>query len=82
MVPRASSLALVILCVSAAGVLGAPRDQVRQDWLTQNAVRWNGPGGSVATTVEDARGAVDGVIDGSWGFHTGLQESPWWQVDL
>ena len=39
MVPRASSLALVILCVSAAGVLGAPRDQVRQDWLTQNAVR-------------------------------------------
>lgn len=82
MVPRASSLALVILCVSAAGVLGAPRDQVRQDWLTQNAVRWNGPGGAVATTVEDARGAVDGVIDGSWGFHTGLQESPWWQVDL
>jgi len=36
----------------------------------------------VATTVEDARGAVDGVINGSWGFHTGSQESPWWQVDL
>ncbi|NOX55210.1 MAG: hypothetical protein GXP27_12395, partial [Planctomycetes bacterium] len=27
-------------------------------------------------------GAVDGRIDGRWGFHTALQDQPWWQVDL
>jgi hypothetical protein len=25
---------------------------------------------------------VDGVKNGHWGFHTGYQENPWWQVDL
>ena len=30
----------------------------------------------------DARGANNGVIDGSAGFHTNYEESPWWQVDL
>jgi len=30
----------------------------------------------------DARGANNGVIDGKGGFHTGLEASPWWQVDL
>lgn len=31
---------------------------------------------------EDAAGAVNGEIDGSWKFHTGLEDNPWWQVDL
>lgn len=30
----------------------------------------------------DAQGAVTGVPNGSYGFHTGLDENPWWQVDL
>ncbi|NTV95287.1 MAG: discoidin domain-containing protein, partial [Thiobacillus sp.] len=30
----------------------------------------------------DAQGAVDGVINGGYGFHTGNQANPWWQVDL
>jgi hypothetical protein len=30
----------------------------------------------------DAQGAVDGVINGSYAFHTGNQANPWWQVDL
>ncbi|KAF0097796.1 MAG: FkbM family methyltransferase, partial [bacterium] len=31
---------------------------------------------------DDAQGAVDGVINGSYAFHTSNQANPWWQVDL
>ena len=30
----------------------------------------------------DAQGAVNGVINGRFGFHTGFEMRPWWQVDL
>jgi formylglycine-generating enzyme required for sulfatase activity len=30
----------------------------------------------------DAAGGVDGVKNGSFGFHTDRQKQPWWQVDL
>jgi hypothetical protein len=30
----------------------------------------------------DARGAVSGTVTGGYGFHTGHEEGPWWQVDL
>lgn len=30
----------------------------------------------------DAQGAVDGVINGSYAFHTNNEANPWWQVDL
>lgn len=33
-------------------------------------------------TVQDAAGGCDGVKDGRFGFHTSLDENPWWQVDL
>jgi hypothetical protein len=35
---------------------------------------WSRPG--------DAQGAVNGAPNGSYGFHTGLDQHPWWQVDL
>ena len=31
---------------------------------------------------DDPQGAVNGVRDGRFGFHTALEEDPWWQVDL
>jgi hypothetical protein len=31
---------------------------------------------------DDARGAVDGNITGKAKFHTDIEDSPWWQVDL
>ena len=34
------------------------------------------------TTQSDAAGAVDGVKDGKYAFHTGGDPNPWWQVDL
>lgn len=33
-------------------------------------------------TAMDAGGAVDGIKDGRYGFHTGGDANPWWQVDL
>jgi len=33
-------------------------------------------------TALDAGGAVDGVKNGRYAFHTGHQPNPWWQVDL
>jgi hypothetical protein len=35
-----------------------------------------------ATTAADAAGAVDGVKNGRYAFHTNLEPNPWWQVDL
>ena len=32
--------------------------------------------------AQDARGAISGDVTGGFGFHTGEQENPWWQVDL
>jgi hypothetical protein len=32
--------------------------------------------------AHDAQGAVDGVINGGFAFHTANQANPWWQVDL
>ncbi len=34
------------------------------------------------TTAVDASGAVNGVKDGRYAFHTGHEPNPWWQVDL
>jgi hypothetical protein len=34
------------------------------------------------STALDAAGAVDGVKNGTYGFHTWVDASPWWQVDL
>ena len=33
-------------------------------------------------TARDAGGAVDGVKNGRYAFHTGHEPDPWWQVDL
>ena len=38
--------------------------------------------GTAAATQDDAAGAVDGVKDGKYAFHTGSEPNPWWQVDL
>ena len=36
----------------------------------------------IQTAAGDAAGAVNGVINGGFGFHTGLDAPPWWCVDL
>ena len=56
------------------------RSLVEDDWIRQ-AQAWIEPP-RPAQTSEDARGAVDGIRDGKYGFHTGHEPNPWWQVDL
>jgi len=60
--------------------------RIEADWLHQDKMR----GGSTAKPVsqgkatpeQDAAGAVNGVKNGQWGFHTENENQPWWQVDL
>lgn len=52
----------------------------RQSSLSRWSVKT--PPGHLDPTAHDARGATCGVLTGGFGFHTGLEEHPWWQVDL
>ena len=56
--------------------------RVEADWLKQEERRRMSPMIGNVKTAEDALGAVDGVKDGKWGFHTNSENEPWWQVDL
>ncbi len=57
--------------------------QIEADWLRQDVKRLAPTAGTSTVTREaDAAGAVDGVKNGQWGFHTALEANPWWQVDL
>ena len=56
--------------------------QLQRDWLRQAELRYAPGSGGGATCEDDAVGAVNGVIDGTWGFHTENELNPWWVVDL
>jgi hypothetical protein len=53
------------------------RQQIEEDWLRQAKALEERVTGPVSTST-DARGACDGVKDGKYGFHTGLEPDPWW----
>ena len=57
------------------------RKQVEADWLLQERYRHVRTPDKI-TPQADAAGACDGIKNGKWGFHTGMAEDPWWQVDL
>ena len=85
------NLMLAVLIASAPIEASAPaaspaitRSQIEADWLRQEQVRVGPPisrNGKVAPE-QDAIGALDGVTDGKWGFHTQNELNPWWQIDL
>jgi len=54
------------------------REQIEADWLRQ-AEAWQE---KTTLTRADAAGAVDGVKNGKYGFHTAHEPNPWWQVDI
>ncbi|MCX6898798.1 MAG: discoidin domain-containing protein [Verrucomicrobia bacterium] len=65
--------------VAAPSVLaGSMREQIEVDWLRQ-AEAWQD---KTTLTRADAAGAVDGVKNGKYGFHTAHEPNPWWQVDI
>jgi len=82
----------VILLLAAAGraaslpVAEALRAELEAEWAREAATVQLPPNPSGepqgAATWEDAAGAVDGVKNGSYGFHTTSSVNPWWQVDL
>ncbi len=53
---------------------GDMRKLVEEDWLLSLK--------RPVTTQSDAAGACDSVKNGAYGFHTGQEPNPWWQVDL
>lgn len=55
---------------------------LEEDWVQQLDLRFGVQQNGGITTGEDAVGAVDGVINGKWGFHTDSEQNPWWQVNL
>lgn len=72
---------LLAVCTSPPSHAAPPptREQIEADWLRQDTVR--DLGGAVRPE-EDALGGCDGTKDGKWGFHTALEDDPWWQIDL
>ena len=55
---------------------------LERDWLRQAELRYSGNSAKNVSCEDDAAGAVDGIIDGKWGFHTEREPNPYWQVDL
>lgn len=69
------------------GVAVSRRAQLAEDFVLQDKMRHlEGSAASRWTAAlspsEDAAGGCDGIRDGTFGFHTGLDDKPWWQVDL
>lgn len=78
---------LTVLATMLAAVFAVPaatwQQKVEADWLRQEAKRRESRANTQKITVsEDAAGGVDGVKSGKWGFHTEVENNPWWQVDL
>lgn len=72
-----------LLAATAPAAIGADWNQrLEADWLlAEKAAAQEGVTAKV-TTQNDAAGGCDGVKTGEWGFHTGEDNGPWWQVDL
>ncbi len=70
----------VLLGLVFAWTLVGPATNVRADARTDWMVQLQRATKTDPTV--DAAGAVDGTMDGGFGFHTDQQARPWWQVDL
>ena len=71
----------------AASLVITPQ-QIEADWLKQDEVPQAGQScgttGGLGQCHDAARTpwGCDGIVDGAFGFHTGNDDNPWWQVDL
>jgi len=77
--------AICFLLIPPAGsaVAKSMHEQVEADWLRQaEAVGHPSAGRGTVPTWADAAGAVDGVKNGKYAFHTAREPNPWWRVDL
>jgi hypothetical protein len=58
------------------------RQKLEAEWQTDAELRSAPERAKSVTTQSDAGGGCDGIKDGKWGFHTGYDPNPWWEVDL
>ena len=78
------AVSLVSGTVVAAALDRLTPEMIEADWLKQ-AESWRAAktgATTQVTTASDATGAVDGVKNGLYAFHSGQEPNPWWQVDL
>jgi len=55
---------------------------IEAEWTQEAQVLTDARAAKRLTTADDAAGGCDGVTNGRWGFHTAVENEPWWQVDL
>jgi len=72
---------LLTLFFSTAKAAEFDSSFIEIDWL-QQAQSWRDVANPMSMAAQDALGAVNGVKDGKYGFHTSQIPHPWWQVDL
>lgn len=58
------------------------QQSLEQEWLLEAQLHVEARNASKLSTRDDAVGGCDGITNGKWGFHTGPDANPWWQVDL
>jgi len=58
------------------------RQKLEADWQKDAEVRTASAHVKNSSAQSDAAGGCDGIKNGEWGFHTGSESKPWWQVDL
>lgn len=77
-------VAVVLASRAQAAAPGITPAQIEADWLRQDLLRSAEAAGQgrQVTPEQDAVGALDGVKNGEWGFHTENEDNPWWQIDL
>ena len=72
---------IAALFISTVNASEFDRSLIEADWLRQ-AETWRTLTKAPTSTAQDALGAVDGIKNGKFGFHTNRTANPWWQVDL
>ncbi|MBN2138893.1 MAG: discoidin domain-containing protein [Sedimentisphaerales bacterium] len=72
----------ILLFPIAAAAGPSHADQLDRDYILQLEQSARHTSGTAVTTRQDAAGAVDGIKNASYAFHTNLDDAPWWQVDL
>lgn len=58
------------------------KGRIAADWIRAEELAARSQTSKAVTSADDAAGGCDGVVDGTWGFHTPEIDNPWWQVDL
>lgn len=81
-----SLLAALLPLATPAAPVTVPADQwqamLEHEWTQEAFALAAGPSSLPITPEADAAGGCDGITTGGFGFHTHLEDQPWWQVDL